>query len=237
MVIWHGCEQKVTGFGRIDTDAGFISQRDLSKREQVGEVFQGFPPASRGLRVGLLGGSFDPPHLGHVHITRLALRRFQLDQVWWLVSPGNPLKADAPAAMARRLVASRALVRHPRVRITALEPRLGTRYTAETLGAVRALYPDVRFIWLMGADNLSGFHHWENWRDIMHTVPVGVLSRPDNQLAAGLSRTAQVFGRYRLPREAARLLPFAPTPAWTLLSGPMGEASSTEIRASGRWIR
>ncbi|MEM8869535.1 MAG: nicotinate-nucleotide adenylyltransferase [Pseudomonadota bacterium] len=200
-------------------------------------MYQGFPPASPGLRVGLLGGSFDPPHAGHAHITRRALRRFHLDQVWWLVSPGNPLKVDPPAAMARRLAAARALIRHPRVRITDLESQLGTRFTAETLGVMRAIYPGVRFVWLMGADNLTGFHRWERWRDIVATVPIGVLSRPDNQLAAGLSPTAQIYAQYRLPREAAAALPLRNAPIWTLLSGPMVEASSTEIRASGRWIR
>ncbi|WP_325063078.1 nicotinate-nucleotide adenylyltransferase [Halovulum marinum] len=198
---------------------------------------QGYPKAAAGLKVGLLGGSFDPPHLGHVHITRRALRRFDLDQVWWLLSPGNPLKPDAPAAMARRLHAARALVRHPRVQVTDIEARLGTRYTADTLRRLAALYPGVSFVWLMGADNLAGFHRWEKWRDIMEQVPIGVLARPGEQVRAGLSPAARGYARWRLPKEAAPRLALARPPAWLLLSGPMVEASSTALRRAGAWIR
>ena len=140
------------------------------------------PVALPGMRIGLLGGSFDPPHAGHVHITTWALRAFRLDQVWWLVSPGNPLKADAPANMARRIAAAEALLTHPRTRITDLEARVGTRYTAETLEAIGLRYPGVRFVWLMGADNLRSFHRWERWDEIMARVPVGVLARPGEQV-------------------------------------------------------
>jgi len=193
------------------------------------------PYAPAGLRVGLLGGSFDPPHRGHVHISRRALGAFGLDQVWWLVSPGNPLKPDAPAAMERRMAACRALTRHPRIRVTDLEARLGTVHTADTLTRLRGRYPGVRFVWLMGADNLAGIHRWEDWQDIFGQMPVGVMARPGEQLAAGMSRAAQVFGRHRLPRAAARLLPLCPPPAWVLLSGPMVEVSSTDLRRSGSW--
>lgn len=198
---------------------------------------QGLPLAYPGQRVGLLGGSFDPPHWGHAHITRRALRRFGLDQVWWVVSPGNPLKPDAPAALARRLAACGEVIDHPRVRVTDIEARLGTRYTADTLARLTALYPGVRFVWLMGADNLASFHRWEHWRSIIEGVPVGVLSRPGAQIAAGLSPAARAYARYRLPVEAARLLPGARAPAWVLLSGPMVEASSTALRQAGRWRR
>ena len=128
--------------------------------------------------IGLLGGSFDPPHAGHAHITREALKRFRLDQVWWLVSPGNPLKAAAPAPLARRMAAARALIDHPRVLISDFEARAGTRYTAETLRALMARYPQVRFVWLMGADNLAQLHRWQNWQWILENVPVGVRARP-----------------------------------------------------------
>jgi len=202
-----------------------------------GPVRQGYPKAAAGLKIGLLGGSFDPPHLGHVHITRRALRRFGLDQVWWIVSPGNPLKPDAPAAMQRRLAAARALVRHPRVQVTDIEARLGTRYTADTLRGLAAHYPDVNFVWLMGADNLASFHRWEHWRDIMEQVPVGVLARPGDQVKAGLSPAARTYARWRLPKEAAVGLATARAPAWLLLSGPMVEASSTALRQAGAWIR
>ncbi len=137
---------------------------------------QGFPIARPGMRIGLLGGSFDPPHRGHVHITREAMKRFGLDRVWWLVSPGNPLKAEGPASLDRRMAAARAVMVHPRVEITDIEARLGTRYTAATLSALLPRYPGVRFVWLMGADNLAGFHRWDRWEWIMRQLPVGVIA-------------------------------------------------------------
>ncbi len=197
----------------------------------------GTPVAAPGLRIGLLGGSFDPPHDGHMHITRRAFRRFGLDWIWWLVSPGNPLKEDAPASLGRRMAACRAIATHPRVKVTDIEARLGTRYTADTLARIRALYPGVRFVWLMGADNLTGFHRWDHWQDIIERTPIGVLARPGAQVAAGLSPAARAYSRYRMPKEAARALPLCAAPAWTLLSGPMVETSSTVLRARGKWIR
>jgi nicotinate-nucleotide adenylyltransferase len=185
--------------------------------------------------VGLLGGSFDPPHGGHVALTLAALKRFGLDRVWWLVSPGNPLKARGPASMERRLTASRAMLRHPRVEVTDLEARLGTRYTAETLVILRARWTGVRFVWLMGADNLAALHHWEDWTAIMAMVPVGILARPGVGLRAGLSPAARRFARARLPEAAARRLPLADPPAWCFVRMPMRDLSSTEIRAQGTW--
>lgn len=193
------------------------------------------PLALAGQRIGLLGGSFNPPHAGHLHITRWALRSFGLDQVWWLVTPGNPLKAEAPASLPRRMTAARALARDPRVRVTDLELRLGTRFTAETLARLKGYYPGVRFLWLMGADNLAGFHHWERWQDIMDMVPVGVLGRPGQQVAAGLAPAARRFAAARVEPGAARGLADMRPPAWTLLTGPMVDLSSSEIRARGGW--
>jgi nicotinate-nucleotide adenylyltransferase len=195
------------------------------------------PPAVAGQRIGLLGGSFDPPHAGHVHITKWALRAFRLDRVWWLVSPGNPLKPAAPADLARRLAAARAIMRHPRVAVSDLEARMGTRYTAEAVAGLRRRYPGVRFVWLMGADNLAGFHRWERWAEIMETVPVGVLARPGEQLRAGLSPAARRFARWRLPQAEAAALALRDPPAWTLLSGRMLDLSSSELRALGAWRR
>ena len=193
------------------------------------------PHVEAGQRVGLLGGSFDPPHEGHVHITRWALRALGIDRVWWLVSPGNPLKKRGPADIARRIAACRSLVDHPRVSVTDIEARLKTRYTADTLDALRKRYPRVRFVWLMGADNLSGFHRWERWDDILRGTPVGVMARPGEQLYAGLAPAARAFAQRRLPAAEARTLGRRAPPCWTLLTGPMSGMSSTEIRASGRW--
>ncbi|MCP5074315.1 MAG: nicotinate-nucleotide adenylyltransferase [Rhodobacteraceae bacterium] len=196
-----------------------------------------FPFTTPGLRVGLLGGSFDPPHGGHLHISRWALKEFGLDQVWWLVSPGNPLKQRGPAPLAKRMAACRELVSDPRVKITDIEVRLGTRYTAATLQALLPRYPSVRFVWLMGADNLADFHHWKDWDWIMQTVPVGVLARPGEQLAAGCSPAARRFRRYRLSARRSTALPFRTAPCWSLLNGPMLDISSTAIRDAGGWAQ
>lgn len=195
----------------------------------------GDPVAAGRLRIGLLGGSFDPPHAGHLHITHWALRSFRLDQVWWLVSPGNPLKARGPADLDRRVAACHAMIRHPRVVITDIERRFSSRYTADTLSALMPLYPSVAFVWLMGADNLAGFHRWERWEWIMTHVPIGVLARPGEQLRAGLSPAARRYAHARLPLARAAMLGRTPAPAWALLTGPMSPQSSTAIRARGEW--
>ena len=195
------------------------------------------PPASPGQRVGLLGGSFDPAHAGHLHISERALAALRLDRVWWLVSPGNPLKPEAPAGLGRRMAAARRLVRDRRIVVTDIERRIGTRYTAATLVELRRRYPGVRFVWLMGADNLAGFHRWDRWRSILAMVPVAVLARPGEQLRAGLSPTARAYARWRVPQRSAAALADMRPPAWTLIVGPMTDASSTELRASGRWSR
>ena len=193
------------------------------------------PYARPGQVIGLLGGSFDPAHGGHVHITREALKRFGLDRVWWLVSPGNPLKARGPAPLGERLARARAVMDDPRVEVTGLEARLGTRYTAQTLARLQKLYPGVHFVWLMGADNLAEFHRWDNWRAIMDMVPVGVIARPGQRGAARASKVAQIMQGARLRgREAARLARAAP-PAWCLINVPMRPHSSTAIRARGEW--
>lgn len=187
------------------------------------------------MSVGLLGGSFDPPHQGHAHITREALKRFGLDQVWWLVSPGNPLKRQGPAPMAQRLRAAKQVIQHPRVRVTDLEARMGTRFTAETLAQLKARYPGVRFVWLMGADNLATFHQWDRWREILCGVPIGVLARPGQRISARMSPAASRFERFRIRgREAARLV-LADPPSWCFVNVPMVDISSTEIRAAGKW--
>jgi len=182
--------------------------------------------------VGLLGGSFDPPHAGHVHITKQALKRFGLDRVWWLVSPGNPLKADAPASLERRVAASRAIMQHPKVVISDIEAHIGTRYTADTIKALQRRYPRIKFTWLMGADNLASFHKWQEWQWIAQNVRIGVMARPGEQLRAGLSPMAQQFSQFRMP--ASRLARADP-PAWALIGGPMQDISSTDIRRRGEW--
>ncbi|MGB4827022.1 MAG: nicotinate-nucleotide adenylyltransferase [Paracoccaceae bacterium] len=194
---------------------------------------QGFPMARAGMVIGLLGGSFDPAHEGHVHITREALKRIGIDRVWWLVSPGNPLKARQPAPMADRLAHARALICDPRVVVTDLEARLGTVYTADTIARLQAIDPGVAFVWLMGADNLVQFHKWGRWREIMAMVPVAVLARPGAGLKARLSVAAQVFAGNRVGR--GENLARRKAPAWVFVNLPMNDASSTEIRNRGGW--
>lgn len=200
-------------------------------------MLSGFPIATPGLRIGLLGGSFDPPHAGHLHISKWAMKEFGLDRVWWLVSPGNPLKKEGPADLDRRVTACNQLVDHPRIIVTDLERKLGTRYTAETLTALQTRYQEARFVWLMGADNLADFHRWDRWKDIMYMMPIGVMARPEQQLAAGCSPAARMFRRKRLSSRRSTALPFKQTPCWSLLTGPMVNLSSTQIRASGAWTR
>ena len=191
---------------------------------------QGFPSVEPGLTIGLLGGSFDPPHEGHVHITKLALKIFNLSKIWWLVCPENPIKSVTPSDLNSRFFASKKIMKHPSVVITDLERKFKTKYTFQTLIKLKKLYPSTKFVWLMGADNLINFHHWKNWDWIMKNIPVGVLARPEEQIKAGLSRTAIKFGNYRLPKEKSIILSNYIPPVWTLSTGPMRNISSTEIR-------
>ncbi len=193
------------------------------------------PVALPGQRIGLLGGSFDPPHPGHMHITRWALRAGALDRVWWLVSPGNPLKERGPADLDRRVAACRDLARHPKVVVTDIERHLPNAYTANTLMHLRKRYPGVRFVWLMGADNLASFHHWQDWRWIIETFPMLIMARPGQQLSAGLSMAARRYASLRVDPSQAAALGRDGGAGWALLTGPMSEASSTRIRRQGGW--
>ncbi len=193
------------------------------------------PYAAPGQVIGLLGGSFDPAHKGHAHITREALKRFGLDQVWWLVSPGNPLKAHGPASIAERIERAREIIKHPNVRVTGIEERLQTRFTAQTLRALQQLYPKARFVWLMGADNLAQFHLWQDWKNIAARVPIGVLARPGQRISARLSRAASLYAPYRIAGRNSRQLAHVPAPAWCFVNVPMMDVSSSAIRAAGDW--
>ena len=188
-----------------------------------------------GNTVGLLGGSFDPPHSGHVHITNQALQAFGLHRIWWLVSPQNPLKDKKPSSLALRVNKCKNIVQHPKVFVSDIEGRLNTHVTAQTLRKLYLLYPGVRFVWLMGADNLSNFHNWEEWTWIMENIPLGIMARPGEQIKAGLSQTALRYRRFRVKSYNAPAIPFMKAPAWSLLGGPMRDISSSKIRLDGLW--
>ena len=220
------------GYVAIVVDKGNAGGSGSGRIWEAG-LRQGFPIATRGMVIGLLGGSFDPAHEGHAHITREALARMGLDRVWWLVTLGNPLKARQPAPMADRLARARRVMRHPKVVITDLEARLGTRYTAQTIARLQAIYPGVRFVWLMGADNLVQFHKWNQWRSILRAVPMGVLARPGSGVAARLSVAARSFRVDRVARGEG--LGARKAPAWCFVNVPMVDMSSSEIRARGEW--
>ena len=190
---------------------------------------------AKGQRIGLLGGSFNPAHQGHRHVSLEAMRRLRLDAVWWLVSPQNPLKPQAGMApLAERMARARQLADDPRLVVTDLEELLGTQYTADTLRALRRRLPGRRFVWLMGADNLIQIDRWEAWTEIFHSLPVAVLARPTYSLRASSAKAAQRFRRFRLPERRAERLATAEPPAWAFLHIRLSALSATQIRNGRR---
>jgi nicotinate-nucleotide adenylyltransferase len=184
-------------------------------------------------RIGILGGSFNPAHRGHLDLSLKALRRLGLDEVWWMVSPQNPLKPVAGMApFAARLQEARAVARHPRIKVTDLEARLGTRYTAATLKRLTRRFPGTRFVWLMGADNLAQIDRWHAWQQIFHLVPVAVWARPSYCFRALAAKAARRFAGARLQERAGRLLPATPPPAWAFVHGRLNPLSATALRTA-----
>ncbi len=187
-----------------------------------------------GMRVGLFGGSFNPAHEGHAHVAQTALRRLRLDRVIWLVSPQNPLKSAAEtASLAERMDGARAVAgRDPRMVVSDAETRLGVVYTVDLLNRLRLRYPSVKFVWIMGGDNLASFHRWRGWTDIARTLPIAVVARPNALLQSRSAPAARRYAAWRRPSREAGLLADAATPAWTYLRAPLNAASSTQLRAA-----
>jgi len=191
------------------------------------------PPHAAGMRIGLFGGTFDPPHEAHLAACLIAMKRLDLDRVWWLVTPGNPLKdTRGLAPLAERIVAAQKLARHPRIDVTGVEAQIGTTYTYETIAYLRRHCPGVRFVWIMGADNLRSFHRWQKWRGIARLVPIAVVDRLGPSLYASASAAGQALARARLPETAAKSLADRRPPAWIYLHGLKSPLSSTALRAA-----
>lgn len=193
------------------------------------------PYAAPGMQVGLFGGSFNPPHAGHALVAEIAMRRLRLDQLWWMVTPGNPLKSTRELApLAQRVALSEAITPDPRIKVTAFEAAHRIRYTADTVELVTRRNPGVNFVWVMGADSLASFHRWQRWRRIAATLPIAVIDRPGSTLAFLSSVMAKTFDYARVDESDAGRLALMRPPAWTFIHGPRSTLSSTALRAASK---
>ncbi len=196
------------------------------------------PPWAPGMRIGIFGGTFNPPHLGHRLVSLIAIRRLQLDAVWWVVTPGNPLKENSGLpALSARMTAAGKIADHPAIFITGFEAEIGTRYTFDTVKYLTDRCAGAHFVWLMGADNLASFHRWQNWRGIADLMPVAVIDRPQSTLRAAHSRAAHCLSRWRLPEDRAAEVVGRGTPGFVFIHGPRSKLSSTELRARGKGLQ
>lgn len=193
------------------------------------------PPSTKGMTIGLYGGSFNPPHDGHRHVATMALKRLQLDRLWCLVTPGNPLKdTNNLPSINQRMTATSRLMDHPAIDVTGFEQQAKTRFTAETLDWLITKRPEIRFVWVMGADNLRLFHKWQRWKDIFHQIPIAIIDRPGYSLSPLSATAAQHFAKARLDEENAKMLAYYKSPVWTFLHGPRSDLSSSDIRSATR---
>ena len=200
-------------------------------------ISRSIPLYTTGMRIGLLGGSFNPPHIAHRAISLFAIKRLRLDRIWWLVTPGNPLKDSGTLHdLDERLEAARRMADDPRIDVSCLESVIGTRYTVDTISYLRRRASGLRFVWIMGADNLAQFHRWQNWRRIASEVPIAVIDRPPQSFRALAAPAAQALARYRLPENQAASLADQHAPAWVFLTGMKLSLSSTGLRnPDGSW--
>lgn len=207
---------------------------DAAKAFSGGDGYRAMIPQRHDAsRIGLLGGSFNPAHDGHREISLAAINHLRLDAVWWLVTPGNPLKEGGDyeyAPYQERLAAARRVANHPRIVVSNFEERKGLQYTVDTLEALHDLWPQIRFVWLMGADSLEGFHKWKNWRRIASLAPIAVFNRPGHEAAATTSETAKELALFRVPSGRAADIVDAFPPAWTFIETTKNPASASAIR-------
>ena len=220
-------------FTRFGHAVAALNQSSIASQS----VSQAIPLYTNGMRIGLLGGSFNPPHIAHRAISLFAIKRLKLDRVWWLVTPGNPLKDTGGLHdLDERVDAARRMANDPRIDISCLESVIGTRYTVDTITYLRRRTPGLRFVWIMGADNLAQFHRWQNWRRIASEVPIAVIDRPPESFRALAAPAAQALARYRLPENQAGTLADRRAPAWVFLTGMKLNLSSTGLRnPDGSW--
>ncbi len=184
-----------------------------------------------GMKVGLFGGSFNPAHQGHKHVADTARMRLGLDRIVWLVSPQNPLKSRKDTAPLQERIAQMRPFIGPNDVISDFETQIRATYTLDTIRALKTRYPGVHFVWIMGGDSLASFHRWRGWVQIMHMVPIAVVSRPGTLMNARFSPAAKRFAPFRQPERSGHILPLTPAPAWSYLKGPLHGHSSTAIRA------
>ena len=188
------------------------------------------PPTSTRARIGLFGGSFDPPHSGHLHVAETAMKRLDLDQVWWFPTPGNPLK-EAPSDYEARLGAVRVLTGNNRAfEVSDIEKRAHLRYTIDLVRLLKKHCPHAKLTWIMGGDSLMTFHFWKDWQALAQTLPIAVIARPGFERAARVSPFAKAFRHRRLPDKASHILPLQKAPHWVYIPAPLNPISSTALR-------
>ena len=203
------------------------------ERPTSGQHIAKTPMTARGQRIGLMGGTFNPPHQGHLRVSYTALRRLNLDKLWWIVTPGNPLKKKTGLPpSADRVAACRKLIRNPRIEVTDFESYLKSPYTTDTVAFLKRRHPGVRFVWIMGADGLASFDHWKFWHCIFQMVPIAVIDRPGWRYKSLASMAPKFFAQFRLPEDQSKCLPLLQPPAWTYLTAPLSAQSSTALRSA-----
>ncbi|UXN04818.1 nicotinate-nucleotide adenylyltransferase [Bartonella sp. HY406] len=191
------------------------------------------PHAEKGNIIGLYGGSFNPPHKGHVLVADIAITRLRLDKLWWMVTPGNPLKSQKELRpLSERIGLSEGLISDPHIKITAFEQAIETRFSADTINHILQRNVGVHFVWIMGADSLKNFHLWQHWQDIARKIPIAIIDRPGATIAALSSVTARRFAQNRIDERLASGLALMKPPAWTFIHGPRSSLSSTQLRQS-----